>query len=69
MAKRGLGVEDQRSFDLWAERNYDTNAYFLFIVPGDWYCYGIHILDRRLTPFVTKSDKKHMSPELLNYLS
>jgi hypothetical protein len=69
MAKRGLDVEDQQSLDLWAERNYDTDAYFLFIIPGGWYCYGIHILDRRLTPFVTKADKKHMAPELLNYLS
>lgn len=69
MAKRGLSVEDQRALDLWAERNYDTDTYFLFIVPDSWYCYGIHILDRQLTPFVTKSDKKHMSPELLNYLS
>lgn len=69
MAKRGLDVEDQRSLDLWAERNYDTDAYFLFIVPGSWYCYEIRILDHQLTPFVTKSDKKHMSPELLNYFS
>lgn len=69
MAKRGLSVEDQQSFDLWAERNYDTNAYFLFIVPGDWYCYGIHILDRQLTPFMTKADKKHMAPERLKYVS
>ena len=69
MAKRGLSVEDQRSLDLWAERNYGTDTYFLFIVPGSWYCYGIRVLDRQLTPFVTKSDKKHMSPELLNYLS
>ena len=69
MAKRGLDVEDQRSLDLWAERNYGTDAYFLFIVPGSWYCYGIHILGRQLTPFVTKTDKKKMSPELLNYIS
>ena len=69
MAKRGLGVEDQRSFDLWAERNYDTDAYFLFIVPGDWYCYGIHILDHQLTPFVTKADKNHIASELLKYIS
>jgi hypothetical protein len=69
MAKRGLSVEDQQSFDLWAERNYDTNAYFLFIVPGDWYCYGIHILDRQLTPFMAKADKKHMAPERLKYVS
>ena len=69
MAKRGLSVEDQQSFDLWAERNYDTNAYFLFIVPGDWYCYGIHILDRQLTPFMTKADKKHMASERLKYVS
>ena len=69
MAKRGLGVEDQRSFDLWAERNYSTNAYFLLIVPDDWYCYGIHILDRQLTPFVTKADKKRMVPERLKYVS
>ena len=69
MGKRGLNVEDQRSLDLWAERNYGTDTYFLFIVPGSWYCYGIRILDRHLTPFVTKSDKKHMSPELLNYFS
>ena len=69
MAKRGLGVEDQRSLDLWAERNYDTDAYFLFIVPGSWYCYGIHILGRQLTPFVTKTDKKNMAPELLKYVS
>lgn len=69
MAKHGLGVEDQRSLDLWAEQNYGTDAYFLFIVPGCWYCYGIHILDRRLTPFVTKTDKKHMAPELLKYIS
>ena len=69
MAKRGLSVEDQQSFDLWAERNYGTNAYFLFIVPGDWYCYGIHILDRQLVPFVTKADKKHMAPERLKYVS
>ena len=69
MAKRGLGVEDQRSLDLWAERNYDTDAYFLLVVPGDWYCYGIHILDRQLTPFVTKADKKRMAPERLKYVS
>lgn len=69
MAKRGLNVEDQRALDLWAERNYGTDTYFLFIVPDSWYCYGIRILDRQLNPFVTKSDKKHMSPELLNYLS
>ena len=69
MAKRGLGVEDQQSLDLWAERNYDTDAYFLFIVPGDWYCYGIHILDCQLTPFVTKADKKRMAPERLKYVS
>ena len=69
MAKRGLGVEDQRSFDLWAERNYDTDAYFLFIVPGDWYCYRIHILDCQLIPFATKTDKKHMAPERLEYIS
>lgn len=69
MAKRGLGVEDQQSLDLWAERNYDTDAYFLFIVRGDWYCYGIHILDHRLTPFVTKADKNHMSPERIKYIS
>lgn len=69
MAKRGLSVEDQQSFDFWAERNYDTNAYFLFIVPGDWYCYEIHILDRQLTPFATKADKKHMAPERLKYVS
>ena len=68
MAKRGLDVEDQRSLDLWAERNYDTDAYFLFIVPGDWYCYGIHILDRQLTPFVTKAEKKRMTPERLKYV-
>lgn len=69
MAERGLGVEDQRSLDLWAERNYGTDEYFLFIVPGDWYCYGIHILDRQLAPFVTKTDKKHMDQELLKYIS
>ena len=69
MAKRGLCVEDQRSLDLWAERNYGTNAYFLFIVPGDWYCYGIHILDRQLTPFVTKTDKKQMAQERLKHIS
>ena len=69
MAKRGLGVEDQQSLDLWAERNYGTNAYFLFIVPGSWYCYGINILDHKLTPFVTKSDKKHMAPELIRYIT
>lgn len=69
MAKRGLSVEDQRSFDLWAERNYGTDAYFLFIVPGDWYCFGIHISDHQLTPFVTKADKKRMAPERLKYLS
>lgn len=69
MAKRGLGVEDQRSLDLWAERNYGTDAYFLFIVPGDWYCYGIHILGNRLTPFVTKTDKKNMAPERIKYIS
>lgn len=69
MAKRGLGAEDQRSFDLWAERNYGTGAYFLFIVPGSWYCYGIHILDRQLTPFATKTDKNHMASELLKYIS
>lgn len=69
MAKRGLGVEDQRSWDLWAERNYDTDAYFLFIIPGDWYCYGIHILDHRLIPFVTKTDKKNTAPERLKYVS
>lgn len=68
MAKHGLDVEDQQSFDLWAERNYDTDAYFLFIVPGDWYCYGIHILDCHLTPFVTKADKKRMAPERLKYV-
>lgn len=69
MAKRGLDVEDQRSFDLWAERNYGTDAYFLFIVPGDWYCYKIHILDRQLTPFATKADKNHMAPERIEYIS
>lgn len=69
MTKRELSVEDQRSLDLWAERNYGTDTYFLFIVPGSWYCYGIRILDHRLTPFVTKTDKNHMSPELLNYLT
>lgn len=68
MAKRALGVEDQRSLDLWAEKNYGTDAYFLFIVPNGWYCYGIHILDHQLTPFVTKTDKKHMTPELLKYI-
>lgn len=69
MAKRGLDIEDQRSLDLWAERNYDTNAYFLFVVPGDWYCYAIHILSHKLTPFVTKADKKRMAPERLKYVS
>jgi hypothetical protein len=69
MAKRGLGVEDQRSLDFWAERNYGTDAYFLFVAPGDWYCYGIHILDRQLTPFVTKADKKQMAQERLKYVS
>ncbi len=69
MAKRGLDVEDQQSLDSWAERNYGTNAYFLFIVPGDWYCYGIHILEYQLTPFVTKTDKKKMAPERLKYFS
>lgn len=69
MAKRGLDAEEQRSLDMWAERNYDTNAYFLFIVPGDWYCYGIHVLDHQLTPFVTKTDKKNMAPERLKYIS
>ena len=69
MAKRELCAEDQRSLDLWAERNYDTDAYFLFIVPGDWYCYGIHILDHHLTPFVTKTDKKRMTSERLKYVS
>lgn len=68
MAKRVLDAEDQRSLDLWAERNYGTVAYFLFIVPGDWYCYGIHILDRQLTPFATKTDKKNMAPERLKYV-
>lgn len=69
MTKRGLDIEDQRSLDLWAERNYGTDAYFLFIIPGNWYCYGIHILDKQLTPFMTKADKNHMTPELLNYVS
>lgn len=69
MTKRGLDTEEQRSLDLWAERNYDTDAYFLFIVPGDWYCCGIHILDRQLTPFVTKADMKRMTPERLKYIS
>ena len=69
MAKRGLGVEDQQSLDLWAERNYGTNVYFLLIVPGSWYCYGIHILDRQLTPFVTKAEKDHMAPERRKYVS
>lgn len=69
MTKRGLDVEDQRSLDLWAERNYGTDAYFLFIVPSDWYCYGIHISDYQLTPFVTKTDKKNMASERLNYIS
>lgn len=69
MAKRGLDIEDQRSLDLWAEQNYSTNAYFLFIVPDSWYCYGIHILDHQLTPFVTKADKNHMEPEQLKYIS
>lgn len=69
MAKHGLDIEDQRSLDSWAERNYGTDAYFLFIVPGDWYCYGIHILDRQLTPFATKADKNHMTQERLAYIS
>ena len=69
MAKRGLNVEEQQSLDLWAELNYGTDTYFLFIVPGNWYCYGIRILDHQLTPFVTKSDKKHMPPELIKYFS